>query len=288
MKDKITKENVFNELKEEMERIITFKDKNKNIVKLEINLEDGKLSICGEAKGHCGQCQDSIIPKNKEQSRLLEIWEKWHLNDMKAGTPKQEEAIEEFRQKNNISGWAYDKEVEYLKSIKLYNDKGYKYGTSWLTKKLPDTLEEEIINLCNTIEEIEQEEKQGKSFSELTEEEINKLLEEYTPEVLALAKHLDLTVEEIKEINQDDNNLTYGGIDYFVGTQEEAEEEARDYLSQDDLWREAVKAGNTTLGLDDWIQEVIDIDGIGHLLNGWDGSEDSEEINGQEYFICRR
>jgi len=54
------------------------------------------------------------------------------------------------------------------------------------------------------------------------------------------------------------------------------------------MWKEAVKAGNTTLGLDDWIQEVIDIDGLGHTLNSWDGSEDSEVIKGIDYFICRR
>lgn len=68
---------------------------------------------------------------------FLDVWKKHHLNDMHAGTPKQEEALNKWRAKHKIAGWAYDKEVKYLKSIRLYNDKGHKYGTGWLRREVP-------------------------------------------------------------------------------------------------------------------------------------------------------
>lgn len=63
------------------------------------------------------------------------------------------------------------------------------------------------------------------------------------------------------------------GWDFLVGSYEELEEEAKRYLTEDtELWREAVKAGNTILGLNDWADEVIRYDGFAPILNHWNGS----------------
>ena len=70
---------------------------------------------------------------------FLDVWHRYHLNDMKAGTPKQEEAIRKWRAKHKIEGWAYEEEVKYLKSIGLYNDGGYRYGTGWLREDVPES-----------------------------------------------------------------------------------------------------------------------------------------------------
>ena len=59
------------------------------------------------------------------------------------------------------------------------------------------------------------------------------LLEQYDERTIALAKLLNLTKEEIDEISEGNtynNDLSYGGIDYFVGTDGEAEDRAREYL----------------------------------------------------------
>ena len=85
--------------------------------------------------------------EEKKLRKLLEIWERWHLNDLHAGTRKQEKAIREWRKKNNITGWAYDKECEYLKSIGLLVDRGYEYGSSWLYEPLPKDVVEFIKSL---------------------------------------------------------------------------------------------------------------------------------------------
>ena len=88
--------------------------------------------LCG------GQCLDTIAeyikaPKFKEIYRL---WKLYHLNDMHAGTPKQEAAIEEWKAKGNQ--YDYDKVCEYLASINLLVDGDYQYGTAWLYEAIPD------------------------------------------------------------------------------------------------------------------------------------------------------
>ena len=68
--------------------------------------------------------------------KLCDIWDRWHLNDMRAGTQRQEEAIREFR-KTRLARCSYDEACEYLSGIGLLVDNGYKYGSSWLTEEVP-------------------------------------------------------------------------------------------------------------------------------------------------------
>jgi len=78
---------------------------------------------------------DWNIPYELEQ--LLKIWEEYHLNDLTAGTKKQMEALKE-KDPELLKTSNYDKAVEYLKSIGLYEDRGYRYGEGWLIKPIPD------------------------------------------------------------------------------------------------------------------------------------------------------
>ena len=89
-----------------------------------------------------GQCLDEIgkyvgIPLFHE---IHDLWKKYHLNGMHAGTEEQEAAIEAWEAKENT--YDYTKVVDYLKSIGLYeveyNGKPYKYGTSWLFREIPE------------------------------------------------------------------------------------------------------------------------------------------------------
>jgi len=67
---------------------------------------------------------------------IRSLWEKYHLNDMNAGTLKQEEAlIVEF---GNTHANDFMTHCEYLKSIGLYEDEGYKYGSGWLYRAIPE------------------------------------------------------------------------------------------------------------------------------------------------------
>jgi hypothetical protein len=53
------------------------------------------------------------------------------------------------------------------------------------------------------------------------------------------------------------------------------------------MWIEQIKADRTELSFKEWQDWVISSDGYGHILNSWDGSEDSQEIDGTTYYIIR-
>ena len=102
-----------------------------------------------------GQCLDTInnfIPNNPIFKKIYKIWKKYHLNGMHAGTPEQEQAIKEYRER---TGKAYDYTdiCNYLKSINLYevevNGQPYKYGHAWLCEELPEEIKAEIEELLD-------------------------------------------------------------------------------------------------------------------------------------------
>jgi len=127
-------------------------------VTIEVNLNQKEkgtcLSICGniwnprETDIYCGgQIYNTLkelshkINNNTKMKRIIEVWERYHLNDMKAGTPAQEKLVEEYTKKN---GYEYYKVIEYLKQNDLYIDNGYKYGSAWLFEEIPAEIIAEI------------------------------------------------------------------------------------------------------------------------------------------------
>lgn len=108
---------------------------------VEIIYEDGRLSlhgvigpmVRGDCRGSCGQCQNEIrqgIPKapwTKEMlDKLCDIWDRWHLNDMRPDCEHQ-----------RALGWKW---VPY-KNDEIIGKPcpvcGYKYGTDWLKEEVP-------------------------------------------------------------------------------------------------------------------------------------------------------
>jgi len=113
-----------------------------------------ELAICGEIWNSkktdcysCGQNLDDISEyiKTKECKRIREIWKEYHLNDMNAGTKKQTDAVNEWISRGNK--YEYSAVCEYLKSINLYEDGFYSYGTKWLFRTIPANIIEEIKEL---------------------------------------------------------------------------------------------------------------------------------------------
>lgn len=62
-----------------------------------------------------------------------------------AGTVKQENALNNADKKFN----SYDEKCDYLKSIGLYEDDGYRYGSSWLYREIDADDLKSIYNLLN-------------------------------------------------------------------------------------------------------------------------------------------
>ena len=129
-----------------------------NPVELTIALEDRKAgpvftasaTVWNQSKTDCllaGQCLDRLVPHfigDETFMKVYRFWKAYHLNDMKAGTPKQEAAVEEYL-KDHV--YDYGEVCDYLESIGLLEDNGYRYGTAWLYAPIPESDLEEIKKL---------------------------------------------------------------------------------------------------------------------------------------------
>lgn len=248
---------------------VSFTDKNNQVFKIKIELRDTQkgqeLSICSQSG------QGVFNPKNEAQEKLLNLWNNYHLNGMSAGTEKQNQALKEA----NISG--YEKACEYLKSINLYDDNGYKYGSSWLYRTLPENIEAIIENIISEIEfeasKIEGDITLSAEYQDLSDKE------------MALFKHL---VEEDGLSKSDALEACINNDDYIVYTDEEAEEATEDainnYLDEcvfPEMKNDALKRYFNT---DSFIKDAK-MDGRGAWLNHYDGQEFYQVVNETDYYI---
>lgn len=116
------------------------------------------LSITGNVKHQWGgerggQCVGAIreiwghIPKVAE---LCDIWDRWHLNDLRAGTRIQEDTLrgKKNRSKHEHYTWA----CNYLRRKGLLVDRGYKYGAEWLFEPIPAKVVARIKVLAKKID----------------------------------------------------------------------------------------------------------------------------------------
>jgi len=76
-----------------------------------------------------------MIPKNTVK-RIVEIWKKYHLNDM------QPNCIHQKAFNCNVKNFDLLAEIETKKC-----PVGYKYGSKWLVKVLPKNIKKEIISI---------------------------------------------------------------------------------------------------------------------------------------------
>ncbi len=74
--------------------------------------------------------------------RICELWDRWHLNGMKAGNRKQLEYIEQ----HGING-DYDAICKALDAASLLVVDGYKYGSAWLYEPVPAKVVNELKKL---------------------------------------------------------------------------------------------------------------------------------------------
>ena len=127
-----------------------------------------ELSISGSIGARfCGQCLDEIAiragdlckPERETFRILYDLWKRWHLNGLHAGTPEQEEAVAEWRAAGNR--YDYTAACDMLKERGLYEvtftgktvgriyvNEPYRYGHAWVVEDLPESVVEEVMALC--------------------------------------------------------------------------------------------------------------------------------------------
>lgn len=98
---------------------------------------DGKSSV--------GQCQDTIaemFPESARVQRIIELWNRWHLNDMKGGTRTQQRVLDA-----KGSPLPYPQTHTVLEEAGCLVDRGYRYGSAWLVEPLPAEVIKELKEL---------------------------------------------------------------------------------------------------------------------------------------------
>lgn len=220
---------------------------------------DGPIeaSFTGEGGRSGGQIYDNVKPRTKSQSLLIDYWRRYHC-------------VSQNRQ------------------------------------PLPDNYRKLFNELCDRIEtdeadysaQLPQVFGMGDEDFEPTEETVNQVMElrdcgkKEAQRFIALGMFLSCTFGDLDESFEKDpdwpNQYSAFGAEYLVGTDDELTDAARNYLfdegGYDDLWREAVQAQKTELGLKDWLNDVIDNDGWCSIMNTWDGKY--EEYTVGKDIIC--
>lgn len=190
----------------------------------------------------------------------------------------------------------------------LYINKGYKYGTDWLYLPIPEDVCNKIDLLCEVLQNEEEELSQelavpgdfdmGAEGFEITEMVIEKVMEmrecdeKEAKRFVALGVHLGLAFSDLNDTFEESGDCLYeaNGIEYYIGTEDELTEIAKDRVDDDEyeyFWREAVAARSTILGLEEWRESIIKIDGWCNVLNSWDGRYESYNVAGEHICVSR-
>lgn len=206
----------------------------------------------------------------------------------------------------------------------LQPDRGYQYGSAWLFKVLPENIEEDIEKLCA---EIDQEEslRSQELIAKLNERKDEDTDDEVEDFKMSLSDDLDTdeehvnTVMEVLDIDEDEatrfvalgkvlgeyfsnmeydweeqdsdeQRYKYGGTEYYIGTNDELTEVAKDIVKNDPemkyFWKQAVESDSTEEGFEEWRDSIVDIDGFENTLDSYDGCGTSVRVMGKELTVC--
>ena len=203
----------------------------------------------------------------------------------------------------------------------LHDGKVYKYGSAWLKRELPENFWNDFCALVDQLEFIEDAKHVDETPAADTLEHLERMNRIWDPSdalaVLGFAINQDLTIEQAEDdIEIEDNILTFGGIDYIVGNEEEVQEKAVEYIKESawafnaeflaefcglpasvfKILSEQCEGANEAIleiigrgdGIEYFAEEAVSADGRGHFLNSWDGIEEIEDISGTDIYIYRQ
>lgn len=274
-------------------------DKNSVTVTVKITEKENFLqcSFTGKSASSCGQIDFS--PKNAPQHALQDFWKKYHLNDMRAGTPAQEKALEKHKKVAKRERLDYDTECAFLESVGLLVDNGYKYGTGWQRVALPENLNpkekplyETMLNaIFDSIEKAEREEYGDDVVTDYAPVQ-DKLRKEYgdnAPRAFALARHLRLSLGETLDTVtvESDAQLVHGGQPYYVAEEDVIEEVAKERI--ENYMEEEIGILHSHLrdffDEERYIEVAMQERTYGEILNSYDGTQHKLNVGDTLFYI---
>lgn len=251
---------------------------------LEVIPKRNEVSFSGQVGNHSfGQIYDDFVP-TEAQKPLVEFWIKHHLNGLCAGTKAQTEALE------NCESKEYKDQRAYLKSVGLLEDRGYEYGSGWLSRPFP---EDELDDILDAVEKEEAERvAERKSVDFDNREELDRLFELIDERlgadpypVIALMMHLGLNEDDIDDIEcLSDNNFCYKDDYYYAGDYSDLEDIADDRIDRS-MWVDAVVNDFTSDGFEEWKEKWIEED-LASALGSMEDECHEYEIDGVDYLVC--
>jgi hypothetical protein len=147
-------------------------------VTVEWQLRNGRdeLSLTGvigpKVNGNCrGSCGQTGVPDDmisyaegwdaESATRLAEVWDRWHLNAMRAGSPSQEAWLREhpvtavypesYLTKARTALAAADLQPD---ASLLHDGEPYSYGSAWLYEQVPESILTWLANLPDNAERL--------------------------------------------------------------------------------------------------------------------------------------
>ena len=108
----------------------------------------GGRSYAGQIQGVIRADLDryrELFVSRKWIERVLEIWDRYHMNDKKAGTDVQTDFIREVDRRWRKA--SHEFHCEMLKRHWLYSDCGHEYGSREFLRVIPDDVLDEILDL---------------------------------------------------------------------------------------------------------------------------------------------
>lgn len=113
----------------------------------------------GNAVGGCGQINMHLKPQSITPApgwdsdklvRFFAVWDRWHLNGTRAGSPAQEAELRRHVYDRSAHGEHYDWARQVLTAAGMQPDNGYSYGSAWLREEVPADVVEFLRSLPDT------------------------------------------------------------------------------------------------------------------------------------------
>lgn len=172
----------------------------------------------------------------------------------------------------------------------------------WKKHHLKEVDEAFRVVLLDTVAAIKEEQEQERNTqilcSDLNDQDSDNYRDRVSTEgnftnvecACAIGIFFGLTIEELlNEVEEDDNRWTIQGMDYLIGDDsamdEEWDKDLDNYIDECIL-PEVAEMHRKYFDRDAW-KEDAKVDGRGHSLNRYDGSEDEQEFNGETFYIYR-
>jgi len=257
-------------------REVKFLDANHNLftVEVEITQRNGypELTMSGNYGSSCGQCLDAINPANEHQAKLVELWNKYHLENVSKvknikdtlnDVIKNIINAEEFRKGKPLTGFDDSSLIDIVEQFTDFEDEEARLCAALV----------QMFDLSeNDLEHVEINETsvtvQGINYIAGNDEQMDEKTYEYIKDS-AWAFNKGFIIDHSSVLDNDE-----GSEQILSAIQEQCEGGNEAVLKLIDDFEE-------------FADDAISADGRGHFLNNYNGAEEEASINGVYYYACR-